>query len=249
MVTELILSTKMNKGEILSYVKEELQAKWKGRTTEIEMEKIKKINLKMLLERVKSLTLKLLSILQANPPTAASWYPDNAVATLYRICRYSDLNSGFPALCNYLRGKTQSKSIPVPNPGIAFMLVMCLYGMHVQFARKIKDRAQRLLANQPNATHRCIPICKLLRPGIGLETSVKRVYGEGKLVQCCLSCFDTQLNIHSIVRLQLQKNGRGRGHGPRFQLLMQLLTVRIYRSAQMHRLVILSGAVKSVTVL
>lgn len=136
-ITKQILSTKKSKGEILSYVKKQLLAKWKDRTEPDEIKKIQKIAAKNLLDCVKSLTLKVLKILQAKPPKAI-WYPDNAVDTLFRICRYKDLDSGFQALCNYLhRRGSQLKSISIPNPGIMFAIF--LYGITARFARKINS--------------------------------------------------------------------------------------------------------------
>ena len=130
-ITKLILTTKMSKGKMLMHVKKKLLAKWKDQT---EVDEIKKIVARNLLDCVKSLTIKLLKILQANP-RKATWYPDNAVATLYRICRYDDLDSGFDALCKHLRRrKAMPKSI---NPGIMF--VIFFYGITAQLARKINS--------------------------------------------------------------------------------------------------------------
>ena len=134
LITQLILSTKMGKGEMLFYVKQKLKTNWTKFADDIE-----KIKSKDLLDSVKSLTLKLLKSLQANPPKATSWYPDKAVAMAYCICRYTDLDSSFTALCKHLnRSRSQMASIPIPHAGIILVFFVFRYCTHVQFARKIK---------------------------------------------------------------------------------------------------------------
>ena len=136
LVAKLILSTKKSKGEMLSHVKQQLKAAWKGHMTDAEMEKIDEMNSKSLIDCVKSLTLKLLQMLQADPSKAASSCPNIDVSMLYRICRCSDLNFSFAAFCNYLRSKPWLKSMLIPISGI--VLVIFVYDMYAEFVRNNK---------------------------------------------------------------------------------------------------------------
>ena len=128
LITQLILSTKMSKGEMLRNVKQQLKTKWTKFADDIE-----KIKARDLLDCVKSLTLNFLKTLRANPPKATSWYPDKAVAMAYCVCRYTDLNSSFKALCNHLnRRRSQLTPIPIPCAGIMFVCVIIRYLMYAQ---------------------------------------------------------------------------------------------------------------------
>ena len=134
LVTQLILSTEWSKGRMLRHVKQKLKATWTTFADDIE-----KIKSKDLWDCVKSLIVQFLKMLDSNPPKATSWYPNKALAMAYRICRCSDLDSGFLPLCNQLRSRLQKTSIPIPGAGIifhvSFSVIVCMSNLH---AHKIK---------------------------------------------------------------------------------------------------------------